>query len=79
MTFGGKVVCCEFEAGRPERRAGMNQGQRKAMGGGRHQKCMCCPPAAKGDLRAFRDGSKYEVMPNGQYRRIGKAKKGAGK
>ena len=50
------------------------------MNGGRHQKCMCCRPAEKGDLRAFRDGTKYEVMPNGQYRRIGgKDKKGGGK
>jgi hypothetical protein len=40
---------------------------------------MCCRPAEKGGLRAFRDGSKYEVMPNGQYRRIGKDKKGGAK
>jgi len=58
----------------------MDRSQRRAMNGGRHQKCMCCRPAEKGDLRAFRDGTKYEVMPNGQYRRIGgKDKKGGGK
>ncbi len=29
-------------------------------------------PRAVGNIRAFADGSKYEVMPNGQWRKIGK-------
>ena len=36
-------------------------------------------PVEKGNLRAMHGGAKYEVMPNGQWRRIGKVKKGAKK
>lgn len=36
-------------------------------------------PVEKGILRAMHGGAKYEVMPNGQWRRIGKVPKEAKK
>ena len=38
-------------------------------------------PVEKGNLRAMHGGAKYEVMPDGHWRRIGKVreKKGGGR
>jgi len=35
-------------------------------------------PVEKGSVRAMHGGAKYEVLPNGQWRRIGKNKKEKG-